>query len=159
MKRLGHVAGRTVDGREGYREPGQERKTVFGEPERRTMGEKRSAETVPDEVWEERARLLRVMAHPVRLKILERLCRGPCCVREVNQFIDISQPHLSQHIAALRKAKLIACHTNGPLRCYYVIRPTLIGQLIKLLKQDHPIQEQDREKVIREAQKASQTTS
>jgi ArsR family transcriptional regulator len=103
--------------------------------------------------WDERAKLLRVMAHPTRLAILERLCAGPCCVTEVNQRIDLPQPQLSQHIAALRKAELIACHTNGPLRCYYVIKPTLVKPLIRLLCQDHPVRERERATVVREAQK------
>ena len=101
--------------------------------------------------WDNRA-----MSHPVRLLILESLCTGPRCVLDINTLVDISQPHLSQHIAALRKAELVACHTNGPLRCYYVIRPSLIKKLIPLLRQDHPIRERKRETVVREAQKARQ---
>ena len=118
------------------------------------MAKKGATKNAPERDWSEQARVLRVMAHPVRLTILERLCRGPCCVTEVNDCIDLSQPQVSQHIAALRKAQLIACHTNGPLRCYYVIRPTLVEQLIRLLGQDHPIREQERSIVVREAQQA-----
>ena len=118
------------------------------------MGKKRTPRSDTERLWDDRARLLRIMAHPARLMILERLCRGPCCVTEVNQCIDLPQPHLSQHIAALRRAQLIACHRNGPLRCYYVIRPTLVEKLIRLLRQDHPIRARDRAAVVREAQRA-----
>ncbi len=85
------------------------------------------------EFWEERARLLRMIAHPVRLAILESLCDGPRCVTDINALIAIAQPHLSQHIAALRKARLIACHVNGSLRCYYILKPTLVKRLIRLV--------------------------
>lgn len=118
------------------------------------MVKQRTPRNDSEQLWADRSRLLRVMAHPMRLMILDRLCQGPCCVAEVNQCIDLPQPQLSQHIAALRKAELIACHTNGPLRCYYVIRPTLVKKLIHLLSQDHPIRQRDRAVVVREAQKA-----
>jgi len=103
--------------------------------------------------WEERARLLRTIAHPVRLMILESLCEGPRCVTDINALIAIPQPHLSQHIAALREARLIACHVNGSLRCYYILRPTLVKQLVRLVSDEHAERERDRTTVIREAQK------
>lgn len=118
------------------------------------MAKKSASANTPLKFWEERAKLLRVMAHPVRLMILESLCDGPRCVNDLNGLVDIPQPHLSQHIAALRKVGLIVCHINGSLRCYYVIRPTLIRKLIPLLRQEHPCHERDRQVVIREAQKA-----
>jgi ArsR family transcriptional regulator len=103
--------------------------------------------------WEQRARLLRTMAHPVRLKILESLCEGPRCVTDINALIDIPQPHLSQHIAALRKSRLIACCINGSLRCYYILKPTMVNPLIRLISGEHPERERERTTVIREAQR------
>jgi ArsR family transcriptional regulator len=84
-------------------------------------------------VWTERARLLRVLAHPVRLMILEALSENSRCVKELNSLVAVSQPHLSQHMAALRRAKLVDCHSFGTMRCYYVLRPTLVRQLVSLL--------------------------
>jgi len=103
--------------------------------------------------WEERARLLRTIAHPVRLMILESLCEGPQCVTDINALIAIPQPHLSQHIAALRKAGLIACHVNGSLRCYYILKPTLVKQLVRLVSTEHAERQRDRRTVIQEARR------
>jgi len=103
--------------------------------------------------WEQRARLLRTIAHPVRLMILESLGEGPRCVTDINALIDIPQPHLSQHIAALREARLIDRYVNGSLRCYYILKPTLVNQLIRLISGEHLEQERDRAIVIREAQR------
>jgi len=120
-----------------------------------------SEETTSDETdlgaWEERARLLRTIAHPVRLMILESLCEGPRCVTDINALIAIPQPHLSQHIAALREARLIACHVNGSLRCYYILKPTLVKQLIRLIAAEHAERERDRTTVIREARRGRET--
>ncbi len=101
--------------------------------------------------WDECACLLRTIAHPVRLMILESLRNGPRCVIDINTLIAIPQPHLSQHIAALRKAKLIACYTNGPLRCYYILKPTFVRQLNRLLSAEHPERVRNRRTVIRES--------
>lgn len=105
----------------------------------------------PDDRWDDRARLLRVMAHPVRLMILEALCERTKCVKDINSLIPIVQPHLSQHIGALRRAELIDCHAAGPMRCYYLTRPTLVKRLIRLLAQDHPVRVRDSRSVVREA--------
>lgn len=103
--------------------------------------------------WETQAHVLRTMAHPVRLRILDALCRGPLCVHDLNLLVTVPQPQLSQHMAALRKLEIIACHTNGPLRCYYVSKPTLVKKLVRLCAQDHPVVKKDRSAVIREAAK------
>ena len=100
-------------------------------------------------LWNDRARLLRVMAHPMRLMILDALREQPQCVKDINSLIPIVQPHLSQHMAALRKAGLIDCHISGPLRCYYVVRPTLVKKLLQLLREDHPIRPRSRDAVMR----------
>jgi len=101
--------------------------------------------------WQDQAKLLRVMAHPVRLAILEALCRRPHCVKHMNSLLPVSQPQLSQHMAALRKENLVACHACGPVRCYYVLRPTLAKEIMRLLGQEHPLEEQDCDSVVAEA--------
>jgi ArsR family transcriptional regulator len=101
-----------------------------------------------------------MMAHPVRLMILEALSEGPKCVKDLNGLVNIVQPRLSQHMAVLRTKKLIACHSCGTLRCYYLLRPTLIRKLIRLLQQEHSPCVRDRRDVLREVQritKVSQT--
>ena len=112
----------------------------------------KDAQTNPP--WDDRARLLRVMAHPVRLMILRALCERPQCVKDINSLVPIVQPHLSQHMAALRKAGLIDCHVCGSLRCYYVVRPTLVKKLLRLLSEDHPVRLRSRASVVRASRRA-----
>ena len=107
-----------------------------------------------DAFWNDRARLLRVMAHPVRLMILDALREQPQCVKDINSLIPIVQPQLSQHMAALRKAGLIDCHISGSLRCYYVVRPTLVKKMLQLLSGDHPIRPRSRDVVMRASRRA-----
>lgn len=106
--------------------------------------------------WQAQARVLRVVAHPVRLQILAALARRSQCVKDLNRLVPLSQARLSQHMAALRLIRLVACHVNGPLRCYYVLRPTLVRQLVKLLATEHPERPRDRAAVLREIARATQ---
>jgi ArsR family transcriptional regulator len=108
-------------------------------------------------LWKNRARLLGVMAHPVRLAILEILSEQPRCVKHINALVPLAQSHLSQHLAALRKANLVASLACGALRCYYVLRPTLVKELIRLLRQEHPPQEHDCDSILRAAQGGQRT--
>lgn len=111
-----------------------------------------------DGAWSEQAHWLRAMAHPVRLTILDSLCDQPRCVKDINSMIPIGQPHLSQHIAALRKAGLIDCHVSGSLRCYYIVRPTLVRAVMRILRQEHPLRLRDRRSVVRAARRRSGET-
>jgi ArsR family transcriptional regulator len=101
--------------------------------------------------WEERARLMRLISHPVRLLILETLSEGSRCVKDLNSIINIEQPNFSQHMAVLRNAKLVGCHKSGALRCYYILRPSLVRQLIQILSEEHEIRVRSRDSVVREA--------
>ena len=69
----------------------------------------------------------------------------------LNKLIPIAQPQLSQHMAALRKSELVACHSCGPVRCYYILRPTLVKKLVRLLLAEHPAKERDCTSIVREA--------
>ena len=101
--------------------------------------------------WREPVKLLRVVAHPTRLVILEALLGGGKCVKDLNRLVPVPQPNFSQHMAALRRAKLVGNHADGTLRCYYILRPSLIAGLIRTLRAEHPIRYRDREDVQREA--------
>ena len=101
------------------------------------------APDVAKDRWANEARLLAVLAHPMRLAILEILCRKPCCVKHINALLPLAQSHLSQHLRALREARLVASLACGPLRCYYVLQPTLAEGLIALFRQKHAIRRRD----------------
>lgn len=118
-----------------------------------------SPEVQPRRAWSDRAALLAVMAHPARLAILESLCERPRCVKDINARVPVAQAVLSQHMAALRKARLVASHACGTLRCYYIVRPTLVKKLIPLLRQDHPVQERDCRTIIEAARRGKKAAA
>jgi hypothetical protein len=54
-------------------------------------------------------------------------------------------------MAALRKEKLVACHACGPVRCYYISRPSLVKPIIALLQEGHELLELDCAAIVAQA--------
>jgi ArsR family transcriptional regulator len=79
------------------------------------------------------AELLRVMAHPVRLMILEELSHGMKCVNDMRDLLKLPQPNVSQHLALLKKRGLILSHKDGSSRCYHLAQPGLVKDLLAWL--------------------------
>ncbi len=84
-----------------------------------------------------RVEILKIVAHPVRIAILDELSKGIKCVSDFEEFLEISQPNISQHLATLRHAGIIDFFIDGRLRCYFLKNP-LILDLLEILKKDYP---------------------
>lgn len=83
-----------------------------------------------------RVELLRVIAHPVRVQILDELARGVKCVSDIEEFLEISQPNVSQHLSILRRFGVIDYYVDGRLKCYFLKDP-IIPDIIEVLKKDY----------------------
>lgn len=57
--------------------------------------------------------LLKALAAPVRLAVVEQLIDGPRCVHELVDLLDVSQPLVSQHLRVLRGAGLVHAGRRG----------------------------------------------
>jgi DNA-binding transcriptional ArsR family regulator len=57
--------------------------------------------------------LLKALAAPVRLAVVEELSRGPRCVHELVDHLGVSQPLASQHLRVLRAAGLVTAGRRG----------------------------------------------
>jgi len=84
----------------------------------------------------QKAEILKVIAHPVRIKILEELVKGVKCVSDIEEFLEIRQPNISQHLILLRHAGIVDFYMDGRLRCYFLVNP-FIPDLLELLKKDY----------------------
>lgn len=64
--------------------------------------------------------LFKALADPTRRAIFEKLANGPLNAGAVREGLGISQPAASQHLAALRKAKLVREERRGRFVQYEV---------------------------------------
>jgi len=72
------------------------------------------------DAYDRQAELLKAMAHPVRLRILEIPRNGEQCVCHIEAVLSLRQAYISQQLMLLRKAGLVANRKDG-LRVYYRI--------------------------------------
>ncbi len=63
------------------------------------------------------------LAHPLRLKILEKLRKGPCCVCKIIPYVGGEQSNVSHHLAILRKAGIVRSEKKGQEMWYEVTNP------------------------------------
>jgi DNA-binding transcriptional ArsR family regulator len=80
--------------------------------------------------------LLKMIAHPIRIRILEELSKGVKCVSDFEEFLSIKQPNVSQHLSLLRRYGVIDYYIDGRLRCYF-LRDPIIPDLLDILKKDY----------------------
>lgn len=74
-------------------------------------------------------KIFKALADPSRRAIFERLTRGEAAVTDLTARFDISQPAVSQHLAALKEAGLVNGRREG--RCvYYRVEPRGMKPLI-----------------------------
>lgn len=70
---------------------------------------------------EERARVIKAMAHPSRLLIIEELAKGERCVRELTEMIGSDVSTVSKHLSVLREAGIVDDEKRG-LQVYYRLK-------------------------------------
>jgi len=74
-------------------------------------------------------RIFRALADPRRRAIFESLSRGEASVGDLTARFDISQPAISQHLAALKDAGLVRGRREGR-HVFYRVEPRGMEPLI-----------------------------
>ena len=67
-----------------------------------------------------RAKLLKALADPLRLQILQFLSNGEKCVCDIIPELDVVQPLVSRHLGILKKNGLIIDRKDGNKRFYSI---------------------------------------
>lgn len=67
--------------------------------------------------------LLKCMADPQRLRILNLLDAGPLCVCHLQEILDATQVKISKQLATLKQAGLIAAEREGTWMIYRLREP------------------------------------
>src|SRR3990170_5539459 len=67
----------------------------------------------PDTVRERSAAIAKAFADPKRLCVLERLSQGEQSVGDLSRDVGCQVPNMSQHLAVLRRAGIVASRRQG----------------------------------------------
>ena len=78
--------------------------------------------------------LLKALADPIRLQLVESLASGERCVCELTEHLELAQSKLSFHLKVLKDAGLLSARQQGRWT-YYALRPAAIAGLQQWLDQ------------------------
>lgn len=81
------------------------------------------------------ADILKTVAHPARLRIIDFLEKGERAVSEICRHLDAPQPYISQHLN-LMKAKAILSSRRDGTQIYYAISNRDVVKVIHCVRRD-----------------------
>jgi ArsR family transcriptional regulator len=84
------------------------------------------------QAYQEPGRLLKAMAHPIRMRILDVLCHSEACVCHLTTLLDQRQPYVSQQLMVLREAGLVTDRREGTI-VYYGVADGRVSEIMSLL--------------------------
>ncbi len=76
--------------------------------------------------------ILKALAHPVRLRIVEGLINHECNVDKITRALKIPQSTASQHLALLKNRGIVNLRKEGVKTCYRVVDPRIV-ELLKII--------------------------
>ena len=76
--------------------------------------------------FERAAEVLKTVAHPLRLRIVELLESGEKSVNELSDLLGVTQPLTSQHLSQMRIRGVLGCRREGTLVYYSIVNPDVI---------------------------------
>jgi len=71
--------------------------------------------------FREQAKVMKALAHPTRMFIVDELSRGERCVCELTEMIGVEMPTVSRHLSILKEAGLVQDDKRG-LKIFYQLR-------------------------------------
>ncbi len=83
--------------------------------------------TTEQEKLERRANILKALAHPSRLMMVDELAKGERCVCELQELVGADMSTVSKHLAVLKKAGLVESDKRGLQVFYTLLSPCVMN--------------------------------
>ncbi|MFH1833567.1 MAG: metalloregulator ArsR/SmtB family transcription factor [bacterium] len=80
-------------------------------------------------IFKTQARLLKALANPSRLLIVDRLQQGECTAGELVDLVGSDQSTVSKHLAVLRGAGIVEDERRGNTVVYRLLTPCVVNFL------------------------------
>ncbi len=92
-----------------------------------------------DSKYEKIAKIFQALTNPTRLKILDILIsnctcsNNGCCVKEINNEIDLPQPYISKHLKVLKDTGILTYKKDANKIIYSFNNNEILDELIDYL--------------------------
>ena len=83
--------------------------------------------------FEARARVIKAMAHPTRLFMVDELSRGERCVCELTEMVGADTSTVSKHLALLKNAGIVADEKRGS-QVFYSLRTPCVLRFLSCIE-------------------------
>jgi len=90
---------------------------------------------IKEDKLSELSEMLKALAHPARLRIVACLLDNECNVASIQNEMVLPQSTVSQHLAILRKQKILKAERQGTQVCYRVVDPR-VPEIIKMIAEE-----------------------
>lgn len=97
------------------------------------MKKKRLVRTVDPQVLRRAAEIIKLLGHPVRLKIVEVLEADEATVSEIQEQLGLAQAIVSQHLAKLRGAGVVVARREG-VHVIYQLTENKVPHILKCIR-------------------------
>ncbi len=77
--------------------------------------------------YEARAQIMKALAHPTRLFIVDQLAQGERCVCELTEMVDADVSTVSKHLSVLKAAGIVADEKRGVQVYYSLLVPCVLN--------------------------------
>jgi len=81
----------------------------------------------PQGPYEARADVMKALAHPSRLIMLDALAEGEKCVCELQELVGSTMPTVSRHLAQMKNAGIIEGRRDGNQIYYRLLVPCVLS--------------------------------
>ena len=82
-------------------------------------------------VAKELAAVLRVIAHPDRIRIVEELRAGECDVNSLSDTLELAGPRVSQHLSLMRLHHILQERRDGRQHFYSLVHPEIAAWIVE----------------------------
>ena len=83
--------------------------------------------------YKAKARIIKALAHPTRLFIVEELSRGERCVCELTDMIGVEMPTVSRHLSQLKSVGILVDEKRGS-QVFYRLRVPCVLNFFKCVQ-------------------------
>ncbi len=98
--------------------------------------------------YEARAQILKAMAHPTRLFIVDELAKnGERCVCELTEMVGVDMSTISRHLALLRGAGIVEDDKRGQ-QVYYRLRVKCVLNFFECVESVMKCNARDQQKLL-----------
>ena len=79
------------------------------------------------QLYDMKAEIIKALAHPLRLAIVDFLKDGEQCVCDITEHVGAERSNVSRHLAVMVKAGVLRCRKEGLMMLYSLRTPCVVN--------------------------------